>query len=121
MMADLYRKGGTCLDYPKGGSEAIVRALLEGIQELSPDAKVWTQAPVEEILVDEGRAVGVRLADGARVTAREAVVSGCDVGVTRRLLPDLPELQRFFEVRPFGQVSAVSGLGKSKARGLNRS
>ena len=73
MMADLYRKGGTCLDYPKGGSEAIVRALLEGIQELSPDAKVWTQAPVEEILVDEGRHVprgrGQRLRRGRHQAA----------------------------------------------------
>ncbi|CAK9079577.1 Prolycopene isomerase [Durusdinium trenchii] len=99
MMADLYRKGGTCLDYPKGGSEAIVQALLDGIEEKSPSAKIWSQAHVEDILVEQGRAVGVRLKNGATIRAREAVVSGADIGVTQQLLAnaEAPELEGFFE------------------------
>lgn len=98
MMADLYRKGGTCLDYPKGGSESIVQALVDGIQETSPSGKVLTKAHVEEILVESGRASGVRLRNGAEIRAREAVVCGTDIGVAKGLVKaEVPELESFFE------------------------
>lgn len=86
MMADLYRKGGTCLDYPKGGSGAIIDALVRGITKHSPN-QVLTKTHVEKILVEGGRAVGVQLRDGTRISAREAVVCATDVGVARQLIP----------------------------------
>ncbi|CAE7681886.1 CRTISO [Symbiodinium pilosum] len=98
MMADLYRKGGTCLDYPKGGSEAIVQALVSGIETKSPSGRVWTKAHVEEILVESGRAVGVRLRNGSILRAREAVICGTDVGVAKSLIKDkVPELEAHFQ------------------------
>ncbi|CAE7252453.1 CRTISO [Symbiodinium necroappetens] len=98
MMADLYRKGGTCLDYPKGGSESIVQALVDGIKETSPSGKVLTKAHVEEILVENGRASGVRLRNGSKIRAREAVVCGTDIGVAKGLVKaEVPELASFFE------------------------
>lgn len=98
MMADLYRKGGTCLDYPKGGSLAIIDALVRGITKRD-GGKVFDRAHVEEILVEDGRACGVRLSDGSVIRAREAVVSGADIGVTRKLVPEgsAPELAKHFE------------------------
>ncbi|CAJ1357690.1 unnamed protein product [Effrenium voratum] len=101
MMADLYRKGGTCLDYPKGGSEAIVQALIDGIEEQSPSAEILTKAHVDEILVENGRACGVRLSNGTIVRASEAVVSGADIGITQGLVKSqAPELEQFFQGLP---------------------
>jgi len=96
MMADLYRRGGTCLDYPRGGSEAIVDALARGITK-HPGNQVLTRAHVEQIIVEDGRACGVLLRDGSEIRAKE-VVSNADVGVTRRLVPKgaSPELERYF-------------------------
>jgi len=97
MMADLYREGGTCLDYPKGGSLAIIEALARGITK-HEGCKVLDRAHVEEILVEGGRACGVRLADGSVIRARE-VVSGADINVTRKLVSKsaAPELDAYIE------------------------
>jgi phytoene dehydrogenase-like protein len=50
---------GSTIDYPLGGSAAIVDALVRGIEKNG--GKVLLKAHVEEVLVDEGRAAGVRL------------------------------------------------------------
>ncbi|MEO1088675.1 MAG: NAD(P)/FAD-dependent oxidoreductase, partial [Acidobacteriota bacterium] len=74
--------------YPVGGSAEIARQLLRTVA----DAGGWTQvlADVEEITVERGRAVGVRLKGGEEIRARK-VISAVGVGSTvRRLLP--PEL-----------------------------
>jgi len=97
MMADLYRKN-TCLDYPKGGNEALVDALVRGVNKRD-GSQVLLKAHVEEILVEGGRAAGVRLKDGRTFRAREAVVSNADWRVTRDLVPKgaSPELEKYFE------------------------
>mmetsp|Transcript_21897 Transcript_21897/g.51156 ORF Transcript_21897/g.51156 Transcript_21897/m.51156 type:complete len:644 (-) Transcript_21897:41-1972(-) len=87
MMADLYRKGGTCLDYPKGGSEAIVDALMRGITKHS-GCEVRLRSHVEEILVEDGSAVGVRLRAGSEIIRAKEVVSNTDVRLMRELLPE---------------------------------
>jgi len=99
MLADLYRKGGTSLDYPRGGSEAIVEALVRGVAHKSPCGKVMTKAHVEEVLVENGRAAGVQLRGGSVIRAKEAVVSNADPGVTKHFFPrgTSPDLDRFFE------------------------
>lgn len=98
MMADLYRKN-THLDYPKGGNEAIVAALVRGVDK-RPGSQVLLRAQVEEVLVEGGRAAGVRLADGRVFRARQAVVSNADWRVTRDFfkgssMPD--SLKDYFE------------------------
>lgn len=96
MMADMYRKE-TCLDYPKGGNVGIVDAMVRGITKRK-GCEVHLKALVEEIMVEGGRATGVRLRDGRTFTARTAVVSNCDWRVTRDLVPSgaSPELEEYF-------------------------
>jgi phytoene dehydrogenase-like protein len=83
MLADWYRPG-VVLDYPKGGSGAIVDALVRGVTKHG--SKVLVNSHVNEILVESGRASGVKLADGTIVRAKEAVVSNADLFITNKLL-----------------------------------
>jgi phytoene dehydrogenase-like protein len=62
--------------YPAGGSERFAQVLVEAIEARGGTVKLKTR--VDRILTDNGRAVGVALADGRRVIAR-AVVSNADV------------------------------------------
>jgi phytoene dehydrogenase-like protein len=62
--------------YPAGGSERLAQVLVEAIEARGGTVKLKTR--VERILIDNGRAVGVALADGRRVMTR-AVVSNADV------------------------------------------
>ncbi len=68
---------GAC--YPRGGGHAIPDALAKGIERNG--GQVLLGAEVERILVEGGRACGVRLADGEEVRA-DLVVSNADPGVT---------------------------------------
>ena len=83
MLADWYRPGVT-LDYPKGGSGAMVEALVRGVKKYGSD--VFVNCHVDEILVKDGRACGVTLADGRTIHAKQAVVSNADPYVTSKLL-----------------------------------
>lgn len=68
-----YFEGG---HYPRGGSQAIADALVSSIR--SDQGVVRLRAPVSRIVIEQGRAAGVELADGAVVSSR-AVVSNADV------------------------------------------
>jgi all-trans-retinol 13,14-reductase len=78
--------------YPVGGSAEIARGLLKTVA----DNGGWTRivAPVDQILVEKGRAVGVRLDDGEEYRA-PVVVSAAGVMATlkRMLPPDTERLQ----------------------------
>lgn len=65
--------------YPRGGGRAIPRAFIRGLRRHGGAIRVRT--PVARILVEGGRALGVRLADGTEVRA-DIVVSNADPGVT---------------------------------------
>lgn len=84
MLNDWYRPGVT-LDYPKGGSGGIVDALVRGVEKKA-GSKVCVNSHVEEILVENGKAVGVKLTNGRVVKAKQAVVSNADPYVTDKLL-----------------------------------
>lgn len=71
--------------YPKGGGAALPRAYLRRLKRAGGRVKV--RAPVVKILVERGRALGVRLADGTEVRARQ-VVSNADPEITYRRLLD---------------------------------
>jgi phytoene dehydrogenase-like protein len=76
--------------YVRGGMGALSRAIAEAAKERG--AEIRLGAPVSKILVREGRAQGVALADGTEIRARR-VASGADARVTfeRLLAPaDLP-------------------------------
>jgi phytoene dehydrogenase-like protein len=93
MFADWYRPG-VVLDYPKGGSGALVNALLRGLQRRG--GQLRRNAHVEQILVKNGRAIGVRLRGGEEILARRAVVSNAAIWDTLNLLPEetLPSAYR---------------------------
>lgn len=58
----------------KGGADTVTRALVAAIR--ARGGVVDCNAPVAAILQDGGRATGVQLADGRRLTARRAVIAG---------------------------------------------
>jgi phytoene dehydrogenase-like protein len=62
--------------YPVGGSQALADALVDVIRECKGQVRLRT--PVRRILVEQGRAVGVELANG-EVHRAEAVISNADV------------------------------------------
>ncbi|WP_315718691.1 MULTISPECIES: NAD(P)/FAD-dependent oxidoreductase [unclassified Bradyrhizobium] len=57
---------------PVGGSGALVDALVACLEDHG--AELRTEAPVEKVLVQNGRATSVRLASGEEIKARVAVV-----------------------------------------------
>ncbi|MFN6562031.1 MAG: phytoene desaturase family protein [Nostoc sp. ChiSLP01] len=85
MFADWY-KPGAVLDYPIGGSGALVDALVQGLQRHG--GKLILGAHVEQVLVEGNRAVGVRLGDRQEIRARKAVISNASVWDTLKLLPE---------------------------------
>lgn len=58
---------GVVLDYPKGGTEALVDALVRGVEGKGGQVKL--AAHVEEVLVEDGNACGVRLRGGKVIRA----------------------------------------------------
>jgi phytoene dehydrogenase-like protein len=73
--------------YARGGMGAVTAALCSAAE--AAGARVRLEAPVERVLVEDGRATGVVLADGAEVRAR-AVVSNADPVTTARLADARP-------------------------------
>ncbi|MUG99975.1 NAD(P)-binding protein [Scytonema sp. UIC 10036] len=106
MFADWYRPG-VMLDYPIGGSGALVDALVRGLKRHGGELMLNTH--VEEILVENNRAVGVRSRsaqavpglsrDGKKIMARRAVVSNASVWDTLKLLPTGAVPKQFQEQR----------------------
>jgi all-trans-retinol 13,14-reductase len=82
--------------YPAGGSQRFADALVEAIAARGGTVKLKTR--VERILVENGRAVGVALADGRRVMTR-AIVSNADVKRTFLELVDRGALPARFAER----------------------
>ncbi|RAM50467.1 MAG: carotene isomerase [Hapalosiphonaceae cyanobacterium JJU2] len=91
MFADWYRPG-VVLDYPVGGSGAIVDALVRGLTKHG--GQLMLNAHVEQVLVENHQATGVRLRNGKEIWARRAVISNASVWDTLKLLPEtaLPKL-----------------------------
>ncbi len=82
MLASHYLGGG---GYPVGGSVRIAQTIIPAIERAG--GAVMTSAEVAEIVVERGRAVGVRLAGGDEVRA-PIVISDAGVALTfGRLVP----------------------------------
>lgn len=84
MFADWYR-GGTVLDYPLGGSGALVDALVRGLERHG--GKLMLNAHIEQVLVENNRAIGVQLRGGKVLRAQRAIVSNTSIWDTLKLLP----------------------------------
>ncbi|MEM6253702.1 MAG: NAD(P)/FAD-dependent oxidoreductase [Cyanobacteria bacterium P01_D01_bin.156] len=97
MFADWYRPN-VRLDYPQGGSAALVDAVVRGLQKYGGDLRL--NSHVEEVLLDCDRAIGVKLRSGENIKATKAVISNASVWDTLKLLPKLPKkLKQFSKKR----------------------
>jgi phytoene dehydrogenase-like protein len=101
MFADWYRPG-VQLDYPLGGSGALVQELVQGLERWGGELRL--NAHVAEILTGGNRATGVRLKNGQVIKARRAMVSNLVIWDTLKLLPTqaIPEpYRRQGEITPY--------------------
>jgi beta-carotene ketolase (CrtO type) len=71
---------------PRGGTGALTAALVKLVHSLG--GKILTDQQVEKVLVDNGRAVGVRVNNGKEYQANRAVISNIDA---KRLFVNLME------------------------------
>jgi len=76
MMGEFYDEDAV-MDCPVGGSKSIVDALVRGIEKHG--GEVFCKTDVEEIIIDDGKATGVRIKGGRIVQAKKAVVSNLSV------------------------------------------
>ncbi|KAL3908351.1 MAG: hypothetical protein SGILL_008515, partial [Bacillariaceae sp.] len=77
MMGEFY-DDGAIMDCPVGGSKAIVDALVRGIEKHG--GSVFLNSPVEEIVIENGKAVGVKLGKNGRIIkAKQGIISNLSV------------------------------------------
>jgi phytoene dehydrogenase-like protein len=76
MMGEFYDQDSV-MDCPIGGSKAIVEALVRGIEKHG--GSVFLKSPVSKILVEDGKATGVRLTKDRVIKAKKGVVSNLSV------------------------------------------
>jgi all-trans-retinol 13,14-reductase len=82
LIAKHYLHGGF---YPVGGAWRIADTILPRIR--ATGGEVFTYARVEQVLVHEGRACGVRMADGSEIAARCVISDAGAINTFARLLP----------------------------------
>lgn len=98
LIARHYLHGGY---YPIGGASEMAKTIIPVIQQ--GGGEVFTYADVKEILVENGKAVGVRMADGNDIHA-PAIISNAGVFNTfGPLLPDGAPHKDFYQMK-LGQV-----------------
>jgi all-trans-retinol 13,14-reductase len=111
MIARHYLYGGY---YPVGGSWQIANTIIPKIQKAG--GEVFTYASVEEILVEDGRVTGVRMADGHQIECDKVISSAGVSNTLGRLLAeevvrDAGYTQRLPKVQPsFAHLGVYIGL-----------
>lgn len=73
---------------PRGGGSTLVDALLRMIEAHGGEVRLGTT--VDSIVVEDGRAVGVRLAGGDEVRANRAVVASIHPHLLAAMVPGVP-------------------------------
>ncbi|KAK6254153.1 hypothetical protein QUC31_015873 [Theobroma cacao] len=84
MFAEWYKPGCT-LEYPLDGGGAIVDALVRGMDKFG--GRLSLGSHVVKIIVENGKATGVKLKGGQFIRAKKAVVSNASMWDTLNLLP----------------------------------
>ena len=75
--------------YWEGGTHQVVHALQRVLAELG--GKAYVNHPVDQILVENGRAKGIKLVDGTEIEAKKFVCANVDpYQLTFRFLRDFP-------------------------------
>ncbi len=80
---------------PKGGTGALTDALVRCVKDLGGD--ILTDQQVKQVLVDDGKAEGVRLANGQEYRAKRGVISSLDA---RRLFLQMVDADAIAEADP---------------------
>ncbi len=65
---------------PIGGTRSIIYSLQRALAEMG--GKCFVQSEVDKLLIENGRAKGVRLADGTEIEAKQLVVSNLNLDLT---------------------------------------
>ena len=86
-----FHRPGASLCAPVGGTQAVVDKLVGALEKFGGSMEL--KQHVEEIIVENGEATGVRLKNGRIARATKAVVSNATVWDTMPLLPDRAELE----------------------------
>ena len=73
MMAMRHNPG---MSRPRGGTGALTQALVKLVKSKGGD--IFCDRQVEKVLIDDGKAVGVRVAGGKEFRAKEGVISNID-------------------------------------------
>ena len=97
--------------YPMGGMHRVIEAMVRVAEELAVEFRFDT--PVDRILVEEGRAVGVRTSTGETIRA-DAVLASADYHHVEQVLLDPPHRQyspRYWEGRVMSPSSLLYYLG----------
>ncbi|WP_107668671.1 carotenoid isomerase [Cyanothece sp. BG0011] len=87
------------INYPKGGVGTIAEKLVEGLEKFG--GKIQYKARVTNILMEKGKAVGVRLADGKEYRAKRIVSNATRWDTFEKLLPtnDIPKKEEKWQQR----------------------
>jgi len=122
LIAKHYLHGGF---YPTGGAWRIAESILPGIR--ATGGEVFTYARVEEVLVRDGRACGVRMADGHEIESGCVISDAGAINTFARLLPQMTARDHGYErllrtVKPsIGHLGVYVGLqGTAQELGLPR-
>ena len=103
--------------YPHGGAATIAAAMVPLIE--SEGGSVLTSAEVAGIVVDHGRAAGVRMSDGRQLRARLVISDAGAANTFGRLLP--PDLHELDSLRASLRKLAPSTAHASLYLGLSQS
>ncbi|GAA5315819.1 MAG: NAD(P)/FAD-dependent oxidoreductase [Candidatus Pelagadaptatus aseana] len=72
--------------YPVGGSSAIAREIIPTIQKSG--GEVFTYAEVDQVVVEKGRATGVKMVDGSVIHGDKVVSNAGFMNTVKRLVPE---------------------------------
>ncbi|MDQ1344556.1 MAG: all-trans-retinol 13,14-reductase, partial [Pseudomonadota bacterium] len=106
LIAKHYLHGGF---YPVGGAWRIADTILPRIR--ATGGEVFTYARVEQVLVQEGRASGVRMADGTEIAARCVISDAGAINTFARLLPSAVAGQHGYDRLIAGVKPSIGHLG----------
>ncbi len=100
--------------YPKGGIYELTKALTRLAEQYG--AKIHLNTPVEKILVEQGKTVGVRV-EGGNVFAADRVISNADYAFTERKLleaKDRTYSEKYWNSRILAPSAFMMYLGLNK-------
>jgi all-trans-retinol 13,14-reductase len=102
--------------YPRGGGGAIPRAFIRALKRAGGEIRVKTS--VEKILMEGRRAIGVRLADGTEIRAKQ-IISNADPHITYGRLVGREHLSRVLKFQLDRTKYSVSALSLFMATDLD--